>query len=127
MKTGRTDCGTTFIKLITGLIIVVILGALSVYAYSRWSENDRGLQCQKNLALISAAIQKYAVDNNRTDGSAVSMNDLTTTVKAADIHGYLQSVPGCPSDGKYSLGPVGEAPKCSIGDKNKPFTPHILR
>jgi RNA polymerase sigma factor (sigma-70 family) len=67
--------------------------------------------CRKNLGLIYDAIARYALENRKPDGVAVSL---------AQILPYLGSnaLPQCPSGGTYTLGltisRVGHGPSCSM-------------
>src|SRR5438552_8016772 len=69
--------------------------------------HDRGTRsCITNLMFLAGAKEMWAVEQHK------STNDVPTM---ADIALYTPGgVPSCPSGGTYTLGRVGQAPKCNI-------------
>jgi uncharacterized phage infection (PIP) family protein YhgE len=65
------------------------------------------MNCINNLRVLQAAKQQWAVQNNKPQ-------DATPT--PPDIAPFLpgQSMPECPSGGRYTLNAVGAPPTCSI-------------
>src|SRR5205814_7864783 len=66
-----------------------------------------GCSCITRLRIIDGAKQNWALDHHKTT------NDVPTWY---DIRGYLSrrgEIPVCPAGGVYTLGRVGEQPKCS--------------
>ena len=65
--------------------------------------------CINNLRQIDAAINQWALENGKPNG---------TTPKASDLLPYLRNgkLPACPDGGKYTLHPVGSTPQvtCSV-------------
>jgi hypothetical protein len=63
-------------------------------------------QCVVSLRQIEDAKDRWAAANQKPPGS---------TPTAADLAVYLpyHELPACPDGGKYTIGPVGKAPKCS--------------
>jgi methyl-accepting chemotaxis protein len=62
--------------------------------------------CINNLRMLDGAIQQWALENNKPQGSRVTM---------ADIDPYLKAKPvTCPASGIYALHNVGTPPTCSI-------------
>src|SRR5262245_25400024 len=62
--------------------------------------------CINNLRMIEGAIQQWALENTKPQGSLVTM---------ADIDPYLRTKPiTCPANGIYTLTTVGTPPTCSI-------------
>jgi uncharacterized phage infection (PIP) family protein YhgE len=71
--------------------------------------------CINNLRMIDGAIQQWALENNKPQGTRVTM---------ADIDPYLRTKPvTCPASGVYSLTTVGTPPTCSIPGHVLPKTP----
>jgi len=64
--------------------------------------------CINNLRQIDAAIQRWALENNKTNWDAPTWPDLK---KYLSLSGY--EVPKCPAGGKYKLGRVIDPPTCS--------------
>jgi hypothetical protein len=69
--------------------------------------------CINNLRQIDAAVNQFALEHGKTSGSDVTVDDLTP---------YLPKnvLPVCPSGGSYTIGKVGEIPKCSIAGHELP-------
>ena len=90
------------------LLAVVILNSVR----DPWTSPQNA--CINNLRAIEASKQSWAIDNHRTNGP----------VSWSDIHPYLTKVqqeqrrkvemPHCPDGGIYTLGDIGDLPKCSI-------------
>jgi multidrug efflux pump subunit AcrA (membrane-fusion protein) len=70
------------------------------------AQADR-LACIANLKLIDAAKLKWALDNNKTEDSIPTVQDLLP---------YFQDgvFPVCPSGGAYTINAAGQSPTCSI-------------
>jgi hypothetical protein len=77
--------------------------------------------CINNLRQIDAAINEWALENKKTNGTPVTENDIKPYIKLNSA----KNIPGCPAGGKYTLGKVGDIPQvtCSLST----LTPaHIL-
>jgi hypothetical protein len=93
----------------TVLATAGVATAIAVPAFLRARENSRGRACQENLVKIDSAKEQYALEHSLKSGSSVSLSDL---VKENGT-GYLERTPECPAGGKYTIGTIGEDPKCS--------------
>ncbi len=66
--------------------------------------------CVNNMRQIDGAKQQWALVNKKTT------NDIPTW---SDLAPYLSrngtNLPVCPGGGVYTLGRLGEPPKCSVG------------
>jgi hypothetical protein len=97
-------------KLITAVIVLVFLVALVAAILpelARTWTTPAANTCLNNLRQLDAARQQWELKNHRTT------NDPPPTI--ADLRTYLQEPLFCPQGGTYSLGRVGESPKCSVG------------
>jgi hypothetical protein len=63
------------------------------------------IKCHNNLKTIEMAKDSWSIENNATDGAAVTLDDIKE---------MLGKGPECAASGKYQLGAVGESPSCSI-------------
>jgi hypothetical protein len=61
--------------------------------------------CINNLRQLDAAKNQWALEKVKKTGDAPTKEDLLP---------YLRKWPTCPQGGTYTIGPVGEAPTCSI-------------
>jgi hypothetical protein len=68
--------------------------------------------CINNMRQIDAAINQWALENTKTNGTVVTENDIKPYIKLNS----KSNVPGCPSGGKYIYGKVGDIPQitCSL-------------
>jgi hypothetical protein len=67
--------------------------------------------CENNLRQIDAAVNEFALEHKKHTGDPVTFADLTPYIKL-NRNG---EIPGCPYGGKYTIGPVGTPPTCSLG------------
>ena len=86
--------------------IQVLLFVLLVAAGCQRNEGvPANMDCIANLKQLEGAKGQWAVENHKTT------NDVPTM---ADIGPFLHERLSCHSGGVYTLGRVGEKPKCSI-------------
>ena len=65
--------------------------------------------CIINLRLIDAAKQEWALENHKQNSDTPTEQDLTPYFGA----GPAAKFPVCPQGGKYTIGTIGEKPRCS--------------
>ncbi len=63
--------------------------------------------CVNNLRQLDGAKQQWELENRR------ATNDPPPAV--AELRAYLRQALICPQGGTYTIGRVGESPKCSVG------------
>jgi hypothetical protein len=63
--------------------------------------------CINNLRQIDGAKEQFALENKLSAGARVTEIEVAQYLKG-------QTVPKCPSGGKYSLGKIDEPPGCSV-------------
>ena len=61
--------------------------------------------CLGNLRQLEGAKEQWATDNSATSGAEIAFDDILP---------YLKKMPNCNKNGTYSLGKIGEEPRCSI-------------
>jgi hypothetical protein len=78
--------------------------------------------CINNLRQIDAAINEWALEKGKTNGTVVTENDIKPYLKL----GPDGQLPKCPMGGKYIFGKVGNIPQvtCSLGTTVTPA--HVL-
>jgi hypothetical protein len=62
--------------------------------------------CYNNLRMIDGAKAQIAYQQHLTNGSVVTERDLLAYLP----HGQW---PQCPSEGRYTIGKIGESPRCA--------------
>jgi hypothetical protein len=65
--------------------------------------------CVNNLRQIDAAINEWALEQGKTNGTVVTEDDVKPYIKLNS----KGKVPGCPDGGKYIYGKVGDIPQIS--------------
>ena len=65
--------------------------------------------CINNLRQIDGAKEQYALEHQLEAGSAVTPQQIGEYIKGG-------VVPDCPGNGKYTIGVVGEEPRCSFDE-----------
>jgi hypothetical protein len=68
-------------------------------------------QCAQNLWVLGLGKERWADDNGKTMDDTPTWDDLSEYMSRHFTNGH----PVCPDGGIYTLGRVGEPPKCSIG------------
>lgn len=106
----RVRVGFTLIEVMIVVMIVGVLLGIAAPNFRRARETSRAKTCSKNLANIQAAMEQWALENRKAQGTNVTEPDLI-----AGPAPYLRRAPRCPSGGVYDIGSVGEAPWCSRG------------
>jgi hypothetical protein len=92
-------------------LVVAVVIALPIAAYLRPKSNTLPA-CKLNLEQIEICKQHWEGDQTNKNTNAVPSWD--------DLHPYFPAswsnrIPVCPDGGTYTVGRVGELPKCSIG------------
>ena len=72
-------------------------------------------ECINNLRAIDAAKQEWAIEKNKTTNDIPTWDNILPYLG----HYWTNHAPICPSGGKYTIGKVGEPPKCSIGGEHR--------
>jgi hypothetical protein len=107
---GKATVASALVLLL-GFVIFVVIPDFVGMDYSS-SRNT----CVNNLRQLQAAKEEWALENGKTNGTPVTVEDITPYIQL-DRDGYI---PKCPAGGTYILGRVGEEVKCSIGKSDWP-------
>jgi hypothetical protein len=114
---GRTRKAMVLVTcLLVGFLALVVVPEFVAATLSRAAN-----PCINNLRQIEAAKEEWALDRGKANGDLVTDNDIKPYIKL-DSTGNL---PKCPLGGSYTIGRVGEDPKCSIGTSAWP-NDHVL-
>ena len=110
LMTSRRKKGFTLVEIMIVVLIIGISLAIAVPNFIKARETSRTKSCIANLRQIDASKEQWAMDNNASNGSAVT-GGMPTLVGA---NGYMKKTPTCPSGGTYTLGNIGTDPTCTI-------------
>jgi len=111
-------------RVLIALSICLFFGFVAVFIIPSFVAGSLGrgpVGCINNLRQIDGAKNEWALENGKTNGDACTENDIKPYIKL-DSNG---NIPKCPQGGTYTVGRVGEDPKCSIGIYDWPNT-HAL-
>ena len=102
-------------------ILILTIGfvvAVAIPNFISDGHNDPALRCVNTMRQIDAAINEWALEKGKTNGTVVTENDITNYIK---LNRYGK-IPPCPSGGKYTYGKVGTTPQicCSLSTANPP-------
>lgn len=85
-----------------------MLSAIAVPNFIKARETSQRNACIKNLRLMDASKQQWAIENGKKGTDTPSRSDLQPYVGRAD------QWPACPQGGHYTIGAMEEPPTCSI-------------
>ena len=98
---------STFVVLTATVVMVFV--ALLVPPLLRSRSKPSTVPCVAQLKVIDGAKQQWAAENHK------ATNDVPTWDDLRPYFGSFGTRLTCPAGGSYTIGPVGEDPRCSIG------------
>ncbi len=107
----------TLVEIMIVVAIIGLLAAIAIPNFVKARARSQANACINNLRKIDDACNQFAIENNRTTGSHVSLNrDLTPYIKMNAIG----KLPACPTSGTYGIENIGDTPTCSLGSTVTP-------
>jgi len=103
---------TGYVSIGLSVLLVPMMLAIAIPNFVKARETAQLNACINNLRMIDAAKQEWALENNKPSTDTPTQADLTRLKNSQ----YFKNgrFPTCPAGGTYTIGPVGEAPTCSI-------------
>ena len=86
-------------------ILLLLLGAGCKPSNRRYTP---AMVCKTNLKQIDGAKAAWAVEHHKTT------NDTPTDSNLFGKNTYIVDKPMCPKGGNYTIGKVGDSPRCNI-------------
>jgi hypothetical protein len=108
--------------IVTGVLCLSAVGFFYLFIVPNRprSHTSNAWACINNMRQIEAAKNEWALEQGKTNGTAVTTDDITPYIQ---LNRYSK-IPPCPSGGTYTIGKIGELPTCSIGTNDR--QPHVL-
>lgn len=101
--------GFTLVEIMIVVLIIGILMAIAVPNFITARETSRRNSCIATLKQIDGAKEQWAMDNKLPSGTACQMSDIAGVYMKGPLTG-----PTCPTNGVYTINPVGTTPTCSL-------------
>jgi hypothetical protein len=111
---------TGYLGIAWAILFIPLMLAIAIPNFVKARTTSQAYACINNLRQIDAAKNEWALENNKTNGTPVTVADIKPFIKL-DAGGNL---PKCPAGGAYTIGVVGEPPTCSLGTTVTPA--HVL-
>jgi hypothetical protein len=99
-------------KLALGISVFGALIGGSVWLIRERNKVDQP-SCTVNLKIIDGAKEHWAIERKKMTGDTPTWTDLR------EPNGVLRVIPKCPENGTYTIGKIGELPKCSISSHER--------
>jgi hypothetical protein len=94
-----------------GLCLAGLFASGVAWVIHARSEGDSG-NCRVHLMQIDAAEQNWALAHNKTTNDVPTWEDIRPYLPRGRVE---HEIPVCPQGGKYTIGRLDEAARCSIG------------
>ena len=80
-KLTTKRAGFTLVEIMIVVAIIALLAAIAVPNFLRSRKRSQATQVLEDLRIIDSAVDQYAIENNKTAGSAVVWSDVQKYVK----------------------------------------------
>lgn len=98
----------TLVEIMIVVLIIGILMAIAVPAYTKSRANGQRSACIDSLREIESAKEQYAMENKLTNGDTVALTDLIGATL------YIKRLNNCAAGGTYTINPIGTYPTCNV-------------
>ena len=108
-KLNKRRGGFTLVEIMIVVAIIALLAAIAVPGFLRARKRSQASRIINDLRLIDSAVDQYAIENNKSSGSAVNVADWTNYLKkGTNLYADRQGHPGqrlrCPDGGLPAQG-----------------------
>jgi prepilin-type N-terminal cleavage/methylation domain-containing protein len=80
-KLNKRRGAFTLVEIMIVVAIIALLAAIAVPGFLRARKRSQAAKILNDLRLIDAAVDQYAIENNKTSGSTVNTNDWVVYLK----------------------------------------------
>lgn len=125
----RDQRGFTLMELMIVIVIIGVLAAIGVPAYTNYTKKAKAAACDANRRSIGTAIGLYYAEN-----STYYKSDGVTAIQTSDLKAYLDNIDDlkCPATGDYSIsatkaddGSWTVYVECSSAEKDETLGYHV--
>lgn len=104
--------GFTLVEIMIVVAIIALLAAIAVPNFLRSRRRAQATQVLQDLRMIDAAVDQYAIENNKSGGAAVSWADIRNYLKAGS---RLETSGGVDIIGNgFTINTVDTVPQVSV-------------
>jgi prepilin-type N-terminal cleavage/methylation domain-containing protein len=121
-KLNKRRGGFTLVEIMIVVAIIALLAAIAVPGFLRARKRAQATRILNDLRMIDSAVDQYAIETNKSSGSAVAIADWTNYMKKGsalyntgnDIFGNayngqtVDTLPKCPANAWNSLSDVAD-------------------
>src|SRR3989454_815153 len=80
-KLNKKRGGFTLVEIMIVVAIIALLAAIAVPGFLRARKRSQASRILNDLRLIDAAVDQYAIENNKSSGVGVGVSDWTNYLK----------------------------------------------
>jgi len=80
-KLNKRRGGFTLVEIMIVVAIIALLAAIAVPGFLRARKRSQASRVINDLRLIDSAVDQYAIENNKSTGNVVAINDWTKYLK----------------------------------------------
>jgi prepilin-type N-terminal cleavage/methylation domain-containing protein len=80
-KLNKSRGGFTLVEIMIVVAIIALLAAIAVPGFLRARKRSQASRIINDLRLIDSAVDQYAIENNKSSGATVAVNDWTNYLK----------------------------------------------
>ncbi len=84
-KLNKKRGGFTLVEIMIVVAIIALLAAIAVPGFLRARKRSQASRILNDLRLIDAAVDQYAIENNKSSATAVNVTDWTAYLKNATV------------------------------------------
>jgi hypothetical protein len=109
LTVGNSSQSFANMVLLPAAFVPAMMAGIAIPNFVKARETSQQNACINNLRQLDAAKNEWALEKGKKEGDVCTAEDLKPYIRL--VNGQL---PKCPAGGTYTIGPVGENPKCSV-------------